>query len=247
METNTVLVVGLGEIGKPLRRILALTYPTVGKDKEPVEWEGDVDVMHICYPYNEKFVSSVVEYQRKFKPGVTVINSTVPPPTTELVAQETGHAIAYSPVRGRHTTMERDLLRYRKYVRGEDSHAHKLTVAHFRHAGFVTDESVTTPRALELAKLMETSYSALLIAWAQEIKRYASAFCSTNEEVLALTEEPEYLPDYIFHPGRIGGHCLMQNLNLLHQLRSSDFIQAIRRSNNATKDDGKRHRPRRFK
>ena len=87
---DTVLVIGLGEIGKPLYDIIKESghYRTYGYDidrkKIPVEQDNipeEIDILHICYPCNEqdKFIDITVNYIKKFKPRLVIINSTVPP------------------------------------------------------------------------------------------------------------------------------------------------------------------------
>ena len=50
-DNGTVLVVGLGEVGRPLLAILSQRYQAVGIDiKNPAEQIERTDVMHICYP-----------------------------------------------------------------------------------------------------------------------------------------------------------------------------------------------------
>ena len=52
------LVIGLGEIGKPLLDILSQSYQIFGRDIETINRDWDVNVLHICYPYEiENFVT----------------------------------------------------------------------------------------------------------------------------------------------------------------------------------------------
>lgn len=66
-----VLVIGLGEIGKPLLEIVRGTYNAFGLDIQQEEIKEKIDVMHICFPYSKNFVSNVVDYIRRFQPKLT--------------------------------------------------------------------------------------------------------------------------------------------------------------------------------
>jgi len=98
-------------------------------------------------------------------------------------------------------------------------------------------ERFSSPEALELSKLLETTYLGLLIAWAQEVERYAREFEADYCEIMRFTEEIDYFPPVIFQPGFIGGHCVMPNIDLLQTVHSSPLVQAIKRSNAWKKDE----------
>jgi UDP-N-acetyl-D-mannosaminuronate dehydrogenase len=92
-------------------------------------------------------------------------------------------------------------------------------------------EIMSTPEALELAKLLETTYFGLLIAWAQEMNRFAGTVNADYLEVGKFFREIAYLPNVLFQPGYIGGHCVMPNIALLQQRFESEFLEVIKRSN----------------
>ena len=48
---GSILVVGLGEVGKPLLEIISQRYDVIGIDIEPVEVQGECEIMHICYSF----------------------------------------------------------------------------------------------------------------------------------------------------------------------------------------------------
>jgi len=90
-EQDSVVVVGLGEVGRPLLQLLSKHYKTIGVDIVPPDGPvGKVDVLHVCYPFEIKdFVGETARYIDMFKPVLTVINSTVAIGTTRAVAQRT--------------------------------------------------------------------------------------------------------------------------------------------------------------
>lgn len=236
MSDSIVIVVGQGEIGKPLQRILSRTYQCIGVDIEPVEVAAPCSAMHICYPYQiPDFVGTTVAYIRKYKPELTIINSTVVPGTTRRVYEESGTKLAYSPARGKHLRMEQDLLRYKKFVAGVDDIASVRAMAHFAAAGFRTSRFRTLEIG-ELAKLIETTWLGVLIAWAQEVERFAESYDGSFEELNVFIQEVDFLPSHIF-PGWIGGHCVMPNIALLQEHIQSQFLDAVVASN-AKKEQG---------
>jgi UDP-N-acetyl-D-mannosaminuronate dehydrogenase len=224
-----VVVVGLGEIGRPLLEILSGAHDAAGRDIEDRRFDG-VQVLHLCFPYSPDFVSSAARYVSLYEPEVVVVNSTVIPGTTTEIHDKTGIPAVYSPVRGKHARMTEEMLRYRKFVAGTSAQAVALVDEHFTAAGIST-QRMSSPEALELAKLLETTYFGVLVAWAQEMDRFAGAVGADYWETIAFLEEIDFLPPVAFQPGYIGGHCVMPNLDLLEQVRGSRFIDVMRESN----------------
>lgn len=236
-EEAITLVVGLGEVGKPLYTILKRQEPgTIGIDIDPVKVTKPVGILHVCFPYIDaaQFQGAVAGYVLKYAPKVVVINSTAVPGTTRSIEAETGTPCVYSPVRGKHTKMVEELLTYVKFVAGTDARAAARVREHFEAAG-MKSETMTSPEALELAKLLETTYFGMLIAWAQEMNRFAETVGADYLEVGKFFSEIAYLPDVLFQPGYIGGHCVMPNIGLLQRRFQSEFLEVMKRSNEARK------------
>jgi UDP-glucose/GDP-mannose dehydrogenase family, central domain len=224
-----VLVVGLGEVGGPLLGILREAHQAAGRDVGDRPFEG-VQVLHLCFPYTSDFISSASRYVSLYEPAVVVVNSTVVPRTTREIQEKTGVPAVYSPVRGKHARMTDELRRYRKFVAGTSAQAVALVEDHFGAAG-ITTQRMPSPEALELAKLLETTYFGVLVAWAQEMDRFAEAVDADYWEMIDFFEEIDFFPPVGFQPGYIGGHCVMPNLELLEQVRRSPFVDVMRESN----------------
>jgi len=126
--------------------------------------------------------------------------------------------------------MERDLLKYGKFVASPSETGLTVAAGTLVACGFEVQAMAPTV-ALELAKLLETTYSGLLIAWSQEMARFAETLGTDYWTVVPFLAEPPHLPRVIFQPGHIGGHCIMQNLELLEAVNGSKFIDAIVASN----------------
>src|SRR5438270_898651 len=172
MAKDDVIVVGLGEVGRPLLELISGKYAALGMDIEPVVANGECAVLHICYPFSDRFIGTAVRYIEENRPALTIINSTVAPGTTRAIYSRVRTPIAYSPIRGKHFKMKHDLLHYTKFVGGIDHSSALQASEHFQSLGMKA-KILASPEATELAKLTETTYFGLLIAWAQEVERYS--------------------------------------------------------------------------
>ena len=226
-----VIVVGLGEVGKPLLEILQSRYQTFGVDIDLPAPVARCDVMHVCFPFrNDTFVGQVVEYIHRYRPALSIINSTVAPGTTRRIAVESGTAVVNSPVRGKHARMQQEMLHFAKFVGALDRESGRRAVEHFEGVGMKT-RLLTSPEASEIAKLAETTYFGLMIAWAQEVERYCGKVGANYDEVVSFYEEIKFFPPVKYFPGVIGGHCVMPNIDILLQKFPSGLLQAIVQSN----------------
>jgi UDP-N-acetyl-D-mannosaminuronate dehydrogenase len=223
----TVVIIGLGEVGKPLLEIMKSRYQTFGVDiNQPASVSG-CDVMHICFPFqSSEFVGQVVEYIDQYRPALTVINSTVAPGTTRSIAVESRSAVVNSPVRGKHARMQAEMLHYTKFVGALDQQSGQRAVEHFEGLGMKT-KLLGSPEATEIAKLTETTYFGLLITWAQEVERYCMKLGANYDEVVSFYDEIKFFPPVKYFPGVIGGHCVMPNIDILLQKFPSGLLQAI--------------------
>ena len=230
-ETATA-VVGLGEVGAALAAILDRTETVVRHDLEPVEIASPVGVMHLCIPFKSsvQFQTAALEYVGRFQPSLTIIHSTVLPGTTRSIPLKSGLPVAYSPVRGKHVRMQEDLLRYVKFVAALTETDALQAEEHLQMTGMRT-RRMAEVETLELAKLAETTYFGVCIAFAQELNRYAEQVGGDYQEAIEFFHEVECLPQTRYFPGVIGGHCVMPNIDLLLQVAPSQMLAAIVESN----------------
>jgi UDP-N-acetyl-D-mannosaminuronate dehydrogenase len=242
-----VLVVGVGEVGRSLFELLKQSKKfdvycfDINKKKiqdiKANNLPKQVDVMHVCYPCinQENFIDITVNYIKRFKPELTIINSSVSPGTTEKVHQLSGGHIVYSPIRGMHTNIEimkRDLMFWPKYIGGIDKKSAELARRHFEELGFKT-KMLSRPAETELAKLFSTTYRAWMIACFQEMHRISRKFGADFNQITDFLEDTHKVRfDRPVHfPGIIGGHCLISNAELLLKSYDSEFIKLILASN----------------
>jgi len=229
--SEIITVVGLGEVGKPLFEIIKTQHEVFGVDIDLAAPLNRCDVMHICFPFSgRKFIGQVVDYIRRYQPALTIINSTVAPGTTRRIADESGRPVVNSPVRGKHARMREEMLHYTKFIGALDPESGARAAQHFESVGMKT-KVLGSPEATEIAKLTETTYFGVMIAWAQEVERYCREVGASYDEVVSFYEEVKFFPPVKYFPGVIGGHCVMPNIAILRQQFPSGLLQAIVKSN----------------
>ena len=255
LAKETVLVVGLGEIGRAFFELLkkkdSLTVYGLDLDKRKMHATNqdqsklpkEVDTMHICLPCKEqtKFVTTIASYIKQFKPKLLIVNSTVPPGTTRKIQQSCKCLVAHSPARGVHKSPEHmkwEMKRWTKYVGGANAKAAEAACKHFEKIGLKV-KVLKSCAETELAKLFETTYRAWMIACFQEMHRISQAFEADFDQVVDFLEDTHRvrLDRPIMFPGFIGGHCLIQNTELLLKSYDSEFLRLILKSNQERKEE----------
>ena len=120
--------------------------------------------------------------------------------------------------------------KYTKFVGGIDSLSGDQAAKHFGSVGLAT-KTLSSPEATELAKLTETTFFGLMIAWAQEVDRYCDRLGANYDEVVSFYDEIKFFPPVKYFPGVIGGHCVMPNIEILQKCDHSVILAAIQASN----------------
>ncbi|TRO46261.1 GDP-mannose dehydrogenase [Candidatus Bathyarchaeota archaeon] len=255
LTKETVLVVGLGEIGHTLFELLKEKgdFTVYGLDLDKTKMIAanqdqskipeKIDTIHICIPCKDQdnFVTTVVSYVKQFKPKLLIINSTVTPGTTKKVQQNCKCLVAHSPARGVHESPEHmkwEMKRWAKYVGGTSTEATEATCKHFKKAGLKV-KTLRSCAETELAKLFETTYRAWMIACFQEMHRISKHFDGDFDEAVDFLEDTHRLrlDRPIMFPGFIGGHCLIPNTELLLKVYESEFLRLILKSNEKRKKE----------
>ncbi len=262
MPKESILIVGLGEVGHTLFELFKNSgkFDVYGFDLDAnkmrsivgnVELPKKVDVMHVCYPCTapEKFVQTTVNYIKKFKPKLTIIESTVAPGTTMKIYELTKSPVVNSPIRGMHKnleTMKKDILFWSKYIGAPTKDLAIATEKHFQKLGLKT-KILKSPVETELAKLFETIYRAWMIACFQEMHRISRYFGADFNEVVDMIEDIHrvHFNKPLHYPDVIGGHCLIPNTELLLKSYESKFLRLILESNEKRKVEIKKESVRR--
>ncbi len=252
---ETVIVLGLGEIGQALFELLKekKSFTVYGLDldeakmratrQDLVKLPEKIDTMHICLPCKDQsnFIAAVTSYAKQFKPNLIIINSTVPPGTTKEIQRNCKSLVAHSPVRGVHQSLEHmkwEIKRWTKYVGGVDVKGAEAACEHFEKIG-IKVKALKSCAETELAKLFETTYRAWMITCFQEMHRISRTFEAEFDDAVAFLEDTHRvrLDRPIMFPDVIGGHCLVPNTELLLKVYDSKFLRLILESNEKRKKE----------
>ena len=225
------IVVGLGEIGFPIYRIISKVFPTYGYDKntdllpktnKKFEFHS-TRFLHVCIPYNKNFVFNVIKLNKKFLPETIVIHSTIKPGTTRNIQKKLSIPVIYSATRGVHKRMPSDLKKYTKFFAFDktihNSKASSRLYAQLMKKSGIKTKKMSNPETLELAKIIcDTSYLGWLVNYAQLSNIVAIEYGVNYDEMWSFSDEiHKFLGNRPkMFPGFIGGHCVIPNLDLIH-------------------------------
>jgi len=226
------VVAGLGEIGLPIFKVLSKKSVMVGYDINAKLMnttlfekykENQTLILHICIPFTKKFIINVKKLTKQFDPEILVIHSTISPSTTSLLQSKLPIPVIYSPTRGIHKRMEYDLKRYNKFFSISSNAPKKnLAIKEFKKAmkvNGIKTQQMSKPETLELAKIIcDTSYLGWLINYAQLSNMIAKQYGVNFDEMWTFSDEiHKFLGNRPkMFPGFIGGHCVIPNLDLMH-------------------------------
>lgn len=210
------LIIGAGEVGRALLEVLDGYYECKIKDKDD-DIEFTPEIIHICFPYFDKFVSEVKKYQKLYSPKYTVIHSTVP------VGVSRQCDAIHSPIRGIHPNLVGHIKEFVKFVAGSDV---DVVAEYFRKVGLQI-QLCRKQETTELAKILSTTRYGLDIQFAKETEKLCDEYDVPFSEVYTLWTqtynegyEKQGLNNFtrpILQPIqiKIGGHCVMPNARLL--------------------------------
>ena len=240
------IVVGLGEIGFPIYRIISKVFPTYGYDKntdllpktnKKFEFHS-TRFLHVCIPYNKNFVFNVIKLNKKFLPDAIVIHSTIKPGTTRNIQKKLSIPVIFSATRGVHKRMPSDLKKYTKFFAFDktihNSKASSRLYAQLMKKSGIKTKKMSNPITLELSKIIcDTSYYGWVINYAQISKIIADKFSVDYDEMWSFSDEiHKFLGNRPkLFPGFIGGHCVIPNLELLND----NSLNQINKINNIFK------------
>ena len=236
------VIAGLGEIGKPIFKLLSKEHIIVGfdlnhdlMDERKFEKYRNLKTsfLHIAIPVTDKFINNVLQLHKKFQPECIVIHSTIKPGTTEKLQDKLPIPVIYSATRGVHKRMSNDIKRYTKFfVISANAPRKKWASSKYaklmRCVGIKT-KKMSKPETLELAKILcDTSYLGWLINYAQLTNTIAIQHNVDYDEMWKFSDEIHKIlgnrPKMF--PGFIGGHCVIPNLELI-QNQTLNLIKSI--------------------
>lgn len=209
------LVVGSGEVGSALWVVLNDAVSVVIRDMDP--HDGCYDVLHVAFPWGERFEAEVKAYADHHEADLVVVHSTVPVGTCDP------HGWVHSPVTGRHPHLSTSLRAFTKRFGGARA---TDAAAAFARAQVTVQ---VLPRAIdtEAGKLWELVQFGLQV----RIQKAIHAWCEANgcDPDIVYTQfarhynagytalgHPHLTRPVLEHqPGPIGGHCVTQCSALL--------------------------------
>jgi 3-hydroxyisobutyrate dehydrogenase-like beta-hydroxyacid dehydrogenase len=225
---NNVGILGFGEIGQAVSQLY--DQPLKIKDLDRDDNLFNLDLVHICIPFTDKFVDIVVDFAYSNVPKNCIVHSTVAPKTIELLNERTKNLFNFShcPVRGVHPNLLKGLLTFETFW-GCDFESPELE-DHLRKLNLKINK--VSSKTSELSKLLDTTYYGLCIAWHAEVKKMCDELdvdfekVSTlynqtyNEGYKALGKENVVRP-VLYPTEKIGGHCVIPNTEILQKDFSS--------------------------
>lgn len=231
-----IVIIGYGEIGSALAKVYReknYEVKIIDPKLEKNDTVNNCDILNICIPYSNDFVKIVNGYIQSINPKLTVIHSTVMSGTTKQIKG----LVCHSPVRGLHPNLDTGIKTFVKYIGSESEEASKIYADHLQALGIKCHRcknSLTT----EYAKLLDTTYYGLCIAFHAEIKK----LCENNgldfEEVMTLyntsynegyskLEKNNVIRPVLYATDKIGGHCVVPNAKLLNGHIDNLFLDSI--------------------
>ncbi|MDD5053448.1 MAG: hypothetical protein PHO27_12005 [Sulfuricurvum sp.] len=236
------LLIGYGEVGKGIHEAWGKYHDIKVYDpgKAFNRFERDVDICLIAIPYNDKFVSEIQKYKKWINIVPLVIFSSVPVGTSRKL-----DAI-HSPIEGDHCTMGESISKHYRYVGGY-AVANGWTkdteiVCDFFKEAKCDVVLLPCPEHTEFLKLRSTLVYGINI----ELARYSNEVAMAIGLNYAMVKEYDWFYNQLVKAtgrpgkqryvldapyGRIGGHCILPNAEILNGQYPHPFIQTLLETN----------------
>lgn len=230
-SNSNIGILGYGEIGKAVAKFYK--RPKI-KDLDRDDGLKDVDVLHVCIPWSSRFVEIVKKEIKHAKPKLTIVHSTVVPGTTKKL----GKGVVHSPVRGIHPHLYEGIKTFVKYIGANDQKAGQMAKKHLESLGIKV--KVFSPAATtEIAKLLDTTYYGITIAWHGEMaemckkvgvdfEKAVTDFNITYNEGYTKLEKTNVVRPVLYSPkDGIGGHCIIPNAEILQRYFKGKGLELV--------------------
>lgn len=228
-------ILGAGQIGRSIFEVYQEKQPQdkiMVRDLYINDLEEGLDVLHVALPGDlENFVDLVKENQSAYHPGVTIIHSTVPVGTTKQIP-----GAVHAPVRGVHPNLKEGILTFVMYIGANDPKARDLAEQILTRLD-IPISRMDNSDATELAKMASTTYYGVCIAYHAYMKKLCDqvgvSFVSVindwnstyNAGYTRLGKQNVVRPVLYPPPDDIiGGHCVVENAELLEEQFGDDPI-----------------------
>ena len=230
-------IIGYGEIGSSIAKVYSefsqfevlVVDPYVGFDDDL----SGVELINICIPFIDDFVSVVNGYIETVNPRLTVVHSTVSPGTTEKI----NGRVCHSPMRGLHPNLDLGMKTFLKYIGSKD---HDAAVEYQEHLATMNIKShiCKNTKTTEYSKLLDTTYYGVCIAFHADVAKLCEDEGLDFDEVMTLYNNTyndgykELGKDNVVRPvlyptKKIGGHCVVPNAKILKDYLNTKTVQSI--------------------
>lgn len=233
MKKEKIGILGYGEIGQAIAKFYQ--NPLI-RDIDKNTFENNLDVLHVCLPYLKNFKAIVSENINTYKPKLVIIHSTIGLGSTLELFKKFGNVV-HSPARGVHPHLYEGIKTFVKYVGSDDKKLGQKAAKHLRSVGITNVKVLSSSKASELGKLLDTTYYGLCIAYHD----YANKICkkqklnfdeimtdfnTTYNDGYTKLNKANVVRPVLFPPkeSKIGGHCIMPNAAILKNLFGNDLI-----------------------
>lgn len=243
-------ILGYGEIGRAIHKVYLNTktpnFHVFIKDLNRDDGLHDIDVLNVSIPYNDSFnfVDAVKGVIESSDAKLTIVHSTVAVGTIRRLKELLPNKkIVHSPCRGVHPNLYEGIKTFPKFVGSLTTEDTTYAAKHLSDIGIKVIECENS-ETTELAKLLDTSYYGICIAYHGEAMKACEKFGANFEQVMT-TYNQTYNQGYtqlgkgnVVRPvlsapvGGIGGHCVVENAELLlkqFQSPALDFIIQYKR------------------
>lgn len=236
-KDKTAIIIGYGEIGKAIYGyigqkcvVIDVVDPEKGYTVDPCH-EFGYDFMMVCMPYTDNFVEIINKYKYDYSPKCIVIFSTVAIGTTKLIK-----SAVHIPLEGKHPNLCNSIRAWKFFV-GYNRKSDLETVRKF----FYHDKCVPVKNTdtTEAFKLLSTTLYGVNIEYARLVDNVCKELDLNYETWKEYNKNYNYLYShlgmdnfqrYILDPpeGKIGGHCVVNNIPILEKNIQSIFLKIVK-------------------
>jgi hypothetical protein len=226
------LILGYGQIGQAVQEAVC-PDAHIYDPKRRNGRGASPDVMHVCFPYSDKFVRQVNDYIIRYEPDYVAIWSTVPIGTTKKIKWKAIH----TPIEGKHPKLASSIKLMTRWIGYNDKPTANFFLEYFNQRRIQT-RIVKNTNHTEALKLLSTTEYGLNIAFA-DYKAYVAESLNMDYELtkqwnrdynqlykeLGLRQFQKFILDA--PNGFIGGHCIVPNAKLLGEQFPDDLVSKV--------------------
>lgn len=236
-------ILGNGEVGSAIKKIAGKKHEVFYKDRKNDYIKGQkIDVLHVCIPYSRDFIKIVSSAIAQYRPSLVIIESTVAPGTTDKIHKKTKANICHSPIRGIHPNLYEGIMTFVKYIGPATKKVGVEAKKYYKDLGLKTF-TYKNAKTSEMAKLLDTTYYGWNILFQKEVyglcrdegvlfeEVYSEWNKSYNHGYKRLKMHHVIRPVLKHMDGKIGGHCVISNCEILKKSISDSISKIVLKHN----------------